>query len=83
MDLTPPINPDAEDLRELSLEEILARPCPKPTFPEQNADGVDLSLIREMLRMSPEERVGLIEQHADEVQEMNRVAQRRNQRPIR
>ncbi|MFN3167985.1 MAG: hypothetical protein ACE37H_13075 [Phycisphaeraceae bacterium] len=71
------------DPRELTLEEILARPCPKPTFPEQNADGVDLSLIREMLKLSPEDRVLLIERHADEVREMNRVAQRRDKRPIR
>lgn len=77
-----PQDPTTEP-RDLSLEEILARPCPKPTFPEQNADGVDLSLIREMLRMTPEERVSLIESHADEVREMNQVAQRRNPRPIR
>ena len=32
-------------------------PCPKPTFPEQNADGVDLSLILENLRLSPSERL--------------------------
>lgn len=67
----------------MSLEEILALPQPKPTFPEQNADGVDLSLIREMLKMSPEQRVALIERHADEVREMNKVGQRRNQRPVR
>jgi len=30
---------------------------PNPKFPEQNADGVDLSLIRERLRLDPWERV--------------------------
>lgn len=52
-----PNQPNQEDLRELSLEEILARPCPKPTYPEQNADGVDLSLIRSNLEISVEERI--------------------------
>lgn len=78
-----PTQPDPDDLRDLSLEEILARPCPMPIFPEQNADGVDLSLIRMMLQMTPEERVRLIECHADEVWEMNQVGQRRNQGPVR
>jgi hypothetical protein len=32
-------------------------PCPKPTFPEQDENGVDLSLIRENLRLSPVERL--------------------------
>ncbi len=45
------------DPREMTLEEILALPCPKPTFPEQNADGVDLSLIRTTLNLSVEERI--------------------------
>lgn len=55
-----PVDPNPsndEDLHELTLEEILARPIPKPTFPEQNADGVDLSLIRSNLEISVEERI--------------------------
>jgi len=34
---------------------------PKPTFPEQNADGIDLSLIRSNLNRSPIERVARME----------------------
>ena len=43
--------------RDESLEEILARPCPTPTFPEQNADGIDLSLIERNLRLDVLERI--------------------------
>lgn len=39
---------------------------PWPNFPEQNADGVDLSLILERLRMTPEERVRRTERAADD-----------------
>ena len=53
----PDTPPEPEDLRALSLEEILARPTEKPTFPEQNADGVDLSLIRSNLKVSVEDRI--------------------------
>lgn len=31
--------------------------CKRPTYPEQNEDGVDLSLIRSNLRLSPLERI--------------------------
>jgi hypothetical protein len=37
---------------------------------EQDANGVDLSLIRQMLRLSPAERVRKIERHAREVQRL-------------
>ena len=30
---------------------------PNPAFPEQNEDGVDLSLIRNNLRLTPLERI--------------------------
>lgn len=36
-------------------------------YGEQNAAGVDLSLIRERLRLSPIERLRRMEQHAQEV----------------
>ncbi|MEM1353985.1 MAG: hypothetical protein AAGC44_05070 [Planctomycetota bacterium] len=53
----PDDQPETIDPRDLTLEEILALPQPKPTFPEQNADGVDLSLIRGNLEISVEERI--------------------------
>ena len=66
-----------EDLRALSLEEILARPCPKPTFPEQNADGVDLSLIRSNLEVSVEERIRRGDRGRAMAEDIQRYAKRR------
>lgn len=59
-----------------SLEEILARPCPLPTFPEQNADGVDLSLIRRNLRRTVLERVRQSDQARWQTEQLKRHARR-------
>ncbi|MCC6682720.1 MAG: hypothetical protein IT445_17605 [Phycisphaeraceae bacterium] len=55
------------DPHDYTLDEILKRPCPRPTFPEQNADGIDLSLIRANLKLTPTQRVRCAEQYADDI----------------
>jgi len=39
--------------------DVTSKPAwvPNPAFPEQNEDGVDLSLIRQNLRLTPVERI--------------------------
>jgi hypothetical protein len=39
-------------------------PAPEP---EYNEDGVDLTLIREMLSLTPAERLQILEQHLSDV----------------
>jgi hypothetical protein len=41
--------------RDAEIQAVIGRYC--VGFPEQNADGVDLSLIRECLKLTPTERV--------------------------
>lgn len=50
---------------------------PTPDFPEQNADGVDLSLIRENLRLTATQRVRKADQALREM-----LALRRRQDPL-
>jgi hypothetical protein len=40
------------------------------TEPEYSEDGVDLSLIRWMLSLTPEERLQVLQRHVDAIQEM-------------
>jgi hypothetical protein len=42
-------------------------PEPEPPLPEYSEDGVDLSLIRWMLSMSPLERLEFLERHVNSV----------------
>ena len=58
------------------LEQILARPVPKPTFPEQNADGIDLSLIRSNLRLPVEERIRRADQARWQAEQLKQHARR-------
>ena len=41
-------------------------PGPAPE-PEYNEDGVDLSLIRQMLSLTPAERLQVLEQHLSDI----------------
>jgi len=66
--------PSTHDQR--SLEEILAQPCPRPTFPEQNVDGIDLSLIRRNLQLSILERVRQSDQARWQAEQLGKHARR-------
>lgn len=68
--------PTPTDPRDLTLEQILALPKPKPTFPEQNADGVDLSLIRSNLQSSVEQRIRRADAGRSMVQKLQRHTKR-------
>jgi len=49
-------------------------PPPRPAFPEQNADGVDLTLIRENLKLTPLERVRKAERLRQHVLRIHKLA---------
>lgn len=49
-------------------------PPPNPAFPEQNADGVDLTLIRENLKLTPLERVRKAERLRQHVLRIHKLA---------
>jgi hypothetical protein len=54
----------------------LNRPPMSHFYGEYDEHGVDLSLLRYMLRLSPLERLKLMEQHAREVQILYEYGQR-------
>ncbi len=39
------------------MKDVSVNPPFKPSFPEQNADGIDLSLLRDNLRLTPAQRL--------------------------
>jgi hypothetical protein len=44
--------------------------CVQPYGPEYSADGVDLTVIRWMLSMSPLERLNVLQNHMDSIMEL-------------
>ena len=51
-----------------------------PKFPEQNADGIDLSLIRENLKLSPEERLARMDRGRRSALELMRIGREHRER---
>lgn len=50
-----------------------------PSFPEQDKSGVDLSLLRSVLALSPLERLRLMERRAQETRLLNSYGRRIHQ----
>ena len=48
----------------------------KPAFPEHDAAGVDLSLLRSILRLTPLERLKRMEQAAADTKALNEYGRR-------
>jgi hypothetical protein len=53
--------------------------APYPSFPEQDDSGVDLSLLRSVLALSPLERLRLMERRARETRILNEYGRRLRQ----
>ena len=48
--------------------------APEPSYGEQNEDGIDLSLIRENLKLSPSERLEKLQRAAKSLAELRDAA---------
>jgi hypothetical protein len=78
-------NPPFDDSREMSPAPQPGRTSsdpaavPRPTFPEQDENGVDLTLLRSVLALSPLERLRLMERKAKETRLLNDYGRRSRQ----
>ena len=64
------------------LVAYLREHCGPHCYGEQNADGIDLSLIRANLELAPEQRLLQLDNHLDQITELHRIGTRKRQEHV-